>query len=421
MSFIPDFSKEKNLMFSCYSQILFACCLAAVHCDQQAEPTEVQSSNKLTSTKSSLNAIPSGPAQKTTVLQQQSHQYIPQYVVQKPTAILSSQHPSLHQQHIQHGGGQTAMFIIAQPAPSGGHGGLAGHGSQGGTQSPLFQQAVQQLLSYYSSNPQARYQLLHQQGGPSSGSSGQGVAVPQTAFGGPQVYHHPQMPSGALHVIPSPHLETSQQQAALAAAQSQHAQAAIQPQYIQQSQPQHIQQTQLQQQNQQHQQPQAIYAIPASSQITLNSISPGLLAQLTGQNQQQQQQQQPQQQQHVQYQSPQSLQAQLGSAQFFSHLPAQFGGQFANAGHPQLPSQAQYSFGSQFPGFQLSQYNQLSQQPQFSFKQGAAPQSASEYAAIAQLAPQIAQLATQQSQNEKNTQASSSNYTPIYRTAYIKG
>lgn len=394
-----------------YLQILFGCCLAVVYCDQQADSSEVQVSNKLASTKSSLNAIPTGPAQKTTILQQQpqqqTHQYIPQYVVQKPTAVLTPQHLSLHHpqhiQHIQQGGGQTAMFIIAQPTSSGGH---ASHSSQGGTQSPLFQQAVQQLLSYYSNNPQARYQLLQQQGGPSSGSSGHGGgAVHQGSYGGTQVYHHAQMPTGALHVIPSPHLETSQQQAALSAAQSQHAQALVQPQHIPQSQPQA-------QNQQQHQQPQAIYAIPASSQLTLNSLSPGLLAQLTGQSQQPQQ--------HVQI-TPQSLQAQLGSAQFFSHLPPQFGGQFANAGHPQLPSQPQYSFGSQFPGFQLSQLNQLSQQPQFSFKQATAPQGGNDYAAIAQLAPQIAQLAAQQSQNDKNTQASSSNYSPIYRTAYIKG
>lgn len=280
--------------------------------DSLAEETEV-SSNKLSSSK--LNSIPSAPAQKSQQ-QQQQPQYIPQYILQQKPI------PQQQQQ-------QPAMYILAQPG-----------GASSQSQSPHFQQAVHQLLSYYNNNPQARLQLLQQQGG-----------IPQNVPQSP-------LPSGGLHVVPSPQLE---QNLGGIPGGAQH-----------------------------------VYAVPASQ--SQYSLSPGLLAQLAAQSAQQAQ---PAQTQHyVAQQFPsqhlpaqfiaQQIPAQQFSAQQYTH---QFPAQYTLS--PQLASslQAQGALGN----------IHFSPQAQFGLKQGAGAQYVSS-----------SDFPSEKSQ-------SSSNYTPVFRTTYVKG
>ncbi|GLV35815.1 hypothetical protein CBL_01033 [Carabus blaptoides fortunei] len=251
--------------------VIFLCYLSISWADSQAEETEI-TSNKITTSK--LNSIPSAPAQKP--------------------------------------------------------GGAPGQG-----QSPLFQQAVHQLLSYYNSNPQARLQLLQQQGG-----------IPQNVPQSP-------LPSGGLHVVPSPHLDQPQASAGVPSG-AQH-----------------------------------VYAVPAQGQY---SLSPALLAQLTAQP------------------APQQAQTQHLVAQQFpsQHLPAQFIAQ-------QIPAQQfapQQQYNHQFPAqYTLSPQFASSLQGQnglgalFGLKSGAQFISANDFA----------------TQTNDKSQLSNSNYSPVFRTAYVKG
>lgn len=146
------------------------------HC--HAESSTSGGTNKITPTKTTLTPVPSGSGKQINApIYQTQHQ--PQYVNRAP------------------------MYIIAQPVASP-HSNIQAQFAPNNAQ---FQQAVQQLLHYYETNPQAKLQLLNQQhGGYFSLAPAHASPVysyPQQAYVVPQHQAYVVPQHVAQHVVPA--------------------------------------------------------------------------------------------------------------------------------------------------------------------------------------------------------------------------